>query len=54
MAELSYEDAAFVLKVPVGTVRSRVSRARQRLRQLEEEVGVEARVLVTAVKENHS
>ena len=31
--ELSYEAAAQVLKVPVNTVRSRLSRARQSLKQ---------------------
>jgi RNA polymerase sigma-70 factor (ECF subfamily) len=32
--ELSYEDAAVALRLPVGTVRSRLSRARTRLREL--------------------
>lgn len=31
---VSYEDAALALRIPVGTVRSRLSRARQRLREL--------------------
>jgi RNA polymerase sigma factor (sigma-70 family) len=33
--ELSYEDAALALGVPVGTVRSRLSRARRHLKELE-------------------
>jgi RNA polymerase sigma-70 factor (ECF subfamily) len=32
---LSYEDASLALGLPVGTVRSRLSRARSRLRELE-------------------
>lgn len=38
---LNYEDAAGVLGVPVGTVRSRLSRARDRLRELERRSGHE-------------
>ena len=39
--ELSYEDAAFALGLPVGTVRSRLSRARRRLRELDPGFGHE-------------
>ena len=38
---LSYEDGAFALEIPVGTVRSRLSRARARLRELEPAFGHE-------------
>lgn len=38
-AELSYEDAAIALRIPVGTVRSRLSRARARLRELDPAIG---------------
>jgi RNA polymerase sigma-70 factor, ECF subfamily len=34
-SEVTYEDAALALGVPVGTVRSRLSRARQHLRELD-------------------
>jgi RNA polymerase sigma factor (sigma-70 family) len=40
-SELSYEDAALALGIPVGTVRSRLSRARARLRELDATVGHE-------------
>jgi RNA polymerase sigma factor (sigma-70 family) len=36
---LSYEDAAVALRIPVGTVRSRLSRARTRLRELDPGIG---------------
>jgi RNA polymerase sigma-70 factor (ECF subfamily) len=39
--ELSYEDAALALGIPVGTVRSRLSRARIRLRELDATSGHE-------------
>jgi RNA polymerase sigma-70 factor (ECF subfamily) len=38
-SELSYEDAAIALGIPVGTVRSRLSRARTRLRELDPDIG---------------
>jgi RNA polymerase sigma factor (sigma-70 family) len=38
---LSYEEAAFALEIPVGTVRSRLSRARHRLGELPPESGHE-------------
>jgi RNA polymerase sigma factor (sigma-70 family) len=40
-AGLSYEDAALALSLPVGTVRSRLSRARVRVRELMNESGHE-------------
>lgn len=40
-SEMSYEDAALALAVPVGTVRSRLSRARRRLRELDPAFGHE-------------
>lgn len=39
---LSYEDAAFALEVPVGTVRSRLARARRALQELDRAVGHKA------------
>jgi RNA polymerase sigma-70 factor (ECF subfamily) len=34
LEDLSYEEAAWTLRIPVGTLRSRISRGRQRLREL--------------------
>jgi RNA polymerase sigma-70 factor (ECF subfamily) len=47
-AELSYEEIAVALGVPVGTVRSRLSRARARIREL---VSVTGQVAVESVTE---
>jgi RNA polymerase sigma-70 factor (ECF subfamily) len=33
-ADLSYEDIAYALGIPVGTVRSRLNRARRTMREL--------------------
>jgi RNA polymerase sigma-70 factor (ECF subfamily) len=38
---VSYEDAAFALGIPEGTVRSRLSRARRHLRELDSDFGHE-------------
>jgi len=40
-SDLSYDDAALALGIPVGTVRSRLSRARARLRELDLRFGHE-------------
>jgi RNA polymerase sigma factor (sigma-70 family) len=44
---LSYEDAALALEVPVGTVRSRLSRARERIAELDSRSGHEQRGTAT-------
>lgn len=47
-SELSYEDASLALGIPVGTVRSRLSRARKRLRELDPTFGHEEGRTTTA------
>ena len=42
---LSYEDAAIALRIPAGTVRSRLSRARARLRELDPGIGHERKTM---------
>jgi RNA polymerase sigma factor (sigma-70 family) len=49
-SELSYEDAALALGIPIGTVRSRLSRARQRLRELDPGFGHEQGSTPTALE----
>lgn len=49
--DVSYEDAASALEIPVGTVRSRLSRARTRLRELEPGFGHEENDLSQPVRE---
>ena len=39
LEELSYEEIADHLKIPVGTVRSRISRGREMLKKLYEKEG---------------
>lgn len=47
-SDLSYEDAALALCIPIGTVRSRLSRARQHLRELDPVFGHEQGRATTA------
>ena len=49
-SDLSYEDAAVALDVPVGTVRSRLSRGRRRLRELASTSGPEGDVDVVPLR----
>ena len=43
-SELSYEDAAVALDIPIGTIRSRLARGRRRLRELATTTGPEGDV----------
>ena len=47
---LSYEDAAVALRIPVGTVRSRLSRARARLQELDPDTGHERKTMQVTEK----
>jgi RNA polymerase sigma-70 factor (ECF subfamily) len=49
LEDMRYEDVARVLEIPVGTVMSRLSRARTRLRELMNAGPVEARPAGTPV-----
>jgi RNA polymerase sigma-70 factor (ECF subfamily) len=51
---LSYEEAALALEIPVGTVRSRLSRARARLRELVPENGHELNESSVAIGETRA
>jgi RNA polymerase sigma-70 factor (ECF subfamily) len=51
---LSYEEAALALDIPVGTVRSRLSRARARLRELVPENGHELNESSVAIGETRA
>ena len=42
LEDMKYEEVAYVMQVPIGTVRSRLARGRERLRQLMEGTGNEA------------
>ena len=45
--DVGYEDAALALGIPIGTVRSRLSRARRRMRELQAGPGHEESVKAT-------
>jgi RNA polymerase sigma-70 factor (ECF subfamily) len=49
-SELSYEDAAVALDIPIGTVRSRLARGRRRLRELATASGPEGDIDVVPLR----
>lgn len=48
LEDMKYEEAAYILRIPIGTVRSRLARGRERLRRLME--GLPSEDNVSAIK----